>query len=74
MAKKDLQFTPLALKRWESLSPDFRFLVLNNVWCCQCRGETSIAEFQGHIEKGDLILRGICTKCNGPVARLIEKC
>jgi len=33
---------------------------------------TTITDFQGRVERGDLILTGSCATCGGKVARLIE--
>ncbi len=41
-------------------------------WCSNCSEITTIINFKGTIESGDLILRGECRKCGYKVARLIE--
>jgi hypothetical protein len=33
---------------------------------------TTIVQFTGRIEQGDLVLDGRCISCGGPVARVIE--
>jgi hypothetical protein len=69
---EDTTFTPKAKKIWESIPGDIRLKILNNVWCFQCRNTTGIGNFTGKIEKGMLVLRGVCTRCGGEVARVIE--
>jgi hypothetical protein len=64
--------TPKAKKIWQSIPGDIRLKILNNVWCVQCRDMTGIGNFTGKIEKGMLVLRGVCTRCGGEVARVIE--
>jgi hypothetical protein len=66
------QATPKAKKIWESIAGDIQIKILNNVWCVQCRKESSIGNLTGKIESGMLVLRGSCTKCGGDVARVIE--
>lgn len=67
-----MKSTPQAKKRWEAISPDIRMKLLNNVWCGRCGKTTSIGKIEAKVEQGDLILSGVCTKCGGPVARLLE--
>jgi DNA-binding PadR family transcriptional regulator len=68
----DGSFTPKAKKIWEAIPGIIQFKILNNVWCVQCRKESSIGNLSGKIESGMLVLRGTCTKCGGDVARVIE--
>jgi len=68
----DGSFTPKAKKIWEAIPGIIQFKILNNVWCVQCRKESSIGNLTGKIESGMLVLRGFCTKCGGEVARVIE--
>ena len=64
--------TPLAKKFWDSIPGHIQVKILNNVWCSTCQKGSSIAVKTMKIEKGDLIIHGKCTKCNGEVARLVE--
>jgi hypothetical protein len=66
------QFTPQAKRMWDAISPQMQEKILNNVWCVHCSKAIPITDFEGHEEKGDLILRGRCAICGGKVARLIE--
>jgi len=65
-------FTPKAKKIWETIASDIQIKILNNVWCVNCRKESSMGNLTGKIESGMLVLRGTCTKCGGDVARVIE--
>ena len=48
-------FTKPARQRWESIPADIRQRLLSNVWCGQCRHETTITNFSGTIKGGDLL-------------------
>ena len=65
-------FTKPARQRWETIPPDIRQKLLSNVWCGQCHCETTITNFRGAIEGGDLLLEGKCATCRSDVARVIE--
>jgi hypothetical protein len=65
-------FTKPVRQRWESIPVDIRQRLLSNVWCGQCRHETTITNFTGTIKSGDLLLVGQCVECQGDVARVIE--
>ena len=65
-------FTKPARQRWESIPADIRQRLLTNVWCGQCRHETTITNFSGTIKGGDLLLVGKCAECRSDVARVIE--
>ena len=68
----DGSFTPKAKKIWEAITGEIQFKILNNVWCVHCRKGSSIGNLTGKVDSGMLVLRGICTKCGGDVARVIE--
>ncbi len=65
-------FTEPARERWEALPATLRQRLISNVWCGSCRQETTIKNFSGTLESGDLLLSGECIKCQGKVARLID--
>lgn len=65
-------FTNPARQRWESIPADIRQRLLSNVWCGQCRQETTITNFTGTLKGSDLLLVGQCAECQGDVARVIE--
>lgn len=65
-------FTKPARQRWESIPADIRQRLLSNVWCGQCRHETTITNFSGTIKGGDLLLVGKCAECRSDVARVVE--
>ena len=65
-------FTKPARQRWESIPADIRKRLLSNVWCGQCRHETTITNLSGTIKGGDLLLVGKCAECRSDVARVME--
>ena len=68
----DSEFTSNAKAMWDTIPPQAQEQLLKNVWCVHCSGVTTITDFKGTVEKGNLILRGRCATCGGDVARLIE--
>ena len=66
------EFTSKARAMWDTIPQQSQEQILKNVWCVHCSGATTITDFKGTVEKGDLILRGSCVNCGGDVARLIE--
>ena len=71
-ALDEFSLTPQAQKIWDSIPGDIQMKILNNVWCRTCSDTTGIGSVSGKVEKGMLILKGICTRCGNPVARVIE--
>jgi hypothetical protein len=58
---------------WANIPGPLQVKLLNNVWCGgSCMGNTGVAVESMSVERGDLIIRGKCTKCGSDVARLIE--
>jgi len=70
--KMEENFTPKAKKIWQAIPAEIRLKILNNVWCVQCKQTTGIGKVSGKVEPGMLVLRGVCTRCGGEVARVIE--
>ena len=68
----DFSLTPRARRIWNSIDGTLQVKLLNNVWCARCRSTTGIGNVTGNVEKGMLALKGNCTRCGGPVARVIE--
>lgn len=46
--------------------------LLSNVWCGQCRHETTITNVTGIFKGADLLLVGKRAECQGDVTRVIE--
>ena len=65
-------FTPEAWARWTAIPLELRKRLIGNVWCSHCTGETTIVDYSGVVETGNLVLEGSCATCGGPVARVIE--
>mgnify|MGYP001826493035 CR=1 FL=1 len=70
--KLEEKLTPKAKKIWQAIPADIRLKILNNVWCVQCKEITEIDNVSGKVESGMLVLRGVCIRCGGDVARVIE--
>jgi hypothetical protein len=68
----DRYFSHQAKHFWERIPENNRKSLLANVWCGRCADSTTIVNFRGTIEDGDLILRGFCSQCGTEVGRLIE--
>jgi hypothetical protein len=49
-----------------------RVRLLNNFWCGVCRTTASVDLRSGSVSRGDLVLRGYCTRCGSEIARLVE--
>ncbi|MDY6791753.1 MAG: ORF6N domain-containing protein [Thermodesulfobacteriota bacterium] len=71
-ALDEFSLTPQASKIWDNIPGDIQMKLLNNVWCRTCSEVTGIGSVSGKVENGMLILKGICTHCGNPVARVIE--
>lgn len=67
-----MELTPSARKVWEAIPTDRRLRILNNVYCVGCMKTTSMGKAKGRVEKGRLALSGVCTRCGGVVARVVE--
>lgn len=65
-------FTPQARWFWQRISEPDQVRLLGNVWCSHCQKMTTIINFTGNIQRGDLVLRGECAGCGKSVIRLIE--
>ena len=53
-------FTKPTHQSWESIPADIRQRLLANVWRGDCRKDTTITNFSGTIEGGELLLVGKC--------------
>ncbi len=66
-----MELTPQAAKIWNAIPAMQRLKILNKVWCVRCMRNTSMGEASGRIEKGQLSLTGICTRCGRIVAKIV---
>ena len=64
--------TPQACKLWDRVPAHIRPELLANVFCGDCRGETTIVNFQGKLKQGMLVLEGSCQRCFSSMARVID--
>jgi hypothetical protein len=61
----------LAARRWNAIQADSRKKLESNVYCGKC-GVTTIVDYEVDSVNHQIILKGHCKKCNGPVARVID--
>jgi predicted RNA-binding Zn-ribbon protein involved in translation (DUF1610 family) len=66
-------FTPAADRTWNRLPGSLRVRLLNNVFCVQCLGGTSMALEGATVTGDDLVLSGTCTTCGHGVTRVVEQ-
>lgn len=68
------KFTSQAKKRWESIPTGIRLRlrIQNNVWCVRCKTTVGMGNLSGSIRKRMLFLEGVCTRCSGTVAWIVE--
>lgn len=66
------RFTAPAAKRWKAIPETVRRVQLSNIWCGQCRQETTITNFSGTMKGKGVLLSGKCAVCKGDVARFLE--
>jgi hypothetical protein len=66
------KLTGTAKKRWDELSAEAKKGSMDSVWCARCRSGTVMQVRDGKMSGLSLVLRGICKKCGGEVARVIE--
>lgn len=71
-ASAEFSLTPQARKIWDAVPGDAQMKILNNVWCVTCSETTGIGNVSGKLERKLLVLRGVCTRYGGEVARVIE--
>lgn len=65
-------FTPQARQLWENVPAYIRPKLLSNVYCGECRSETTILNYSGSVKHGLLVLEGSCQQCGSEVARVID--
>jgi Zn ribbon nucleic-acid-binding protein len=66
------EFTDEAKMLWEAIPQQIQERLIANVWCPNCGTVTTITDFKGYVENGDLVLIGSCAKCGKKVARVLE--
>lgn len=65
-------FSPRATAAWNAIPQEIRARLLDNFWCGVCRRSASVELCSGSVSRGDLVLRGYCTRCGSEIARLVE--
>lgn len=67
------KLTAAAEQRWLRIPEAHREKILTHVICINCPTPATITQAEGILDThGDIILRGRCADCGGPVCRLIE--
>ncbi len=61
-----------AERLWSAVPAEAQARVLQNAWCAHCRKATTIIDYQGRVQKGNLLLEGHCVVCGRAVVRLLE--
>lgn len=72
MTEEFPNFTPQARQLWQNVLTHIRPKLLSNVYCGECRGETTIVIYSGSVKQGLLVLEGSCQQCGSEVARVID--
>ena len=66
------KLTPDARERWERVPDWARKEILESAWCSRCQTGTPMQLREGKMIGRSLLLQGVCGKCEGEVARVIE--
>jgi hypothetical protein len=66
------ELTRDAKRRWDRVPESIRKEILDNVWCPHCRGGSSMQLREGKMSGCSLVLQGVCKKCGGETARVVE--
>jgi len=66
------RFSPRAEALWGNLPETEKHIIVNNVYCGQCRSAVAMVGFSGFVEGPSLVLQGFCGVCGNKVARVIE--
>ncbi|MBH0167069.1 hypothetical protein IHV12_19275 [Fictibacillus sp. 7GRE50] len=61
-----------ANKRWLSIPKEIRSQLINNLFCTNCSGVTTIENFTIEDASFGVVLKGKCKECGHGVARVIE--
>jgi repressor LexA len=62
-----------AARKWRDLGPAARDAITTSTWCSHCRTAVEIVDYHVGEVAEDLLLRGKCRVCGGPVARHVER-
>lgn len=65
---EDYDIEIIMLEQYEHLN-----IILESSYCTACKKVSTITNYKPYLNKlNDIILRGFCIKCGGPVNRYIE--
>ena len=69
----DGKFTNQAAVLWGTIPLEAQKRILAAVFCVKCRKGVQITNFTADVDKrGDVILKGSCSKCGHEVVRVVE--
>ena len=66
------KLTADAKRRWDQIPESDKKEIMDSVWCSHCTGVTLMQLREGKMSGRSLVLRGVCKKCGGEAARVIE--
>jgi len=66
------KFTEDARKRWNQIPNEFRVMVLDNVFCHNCRTGSPLQLHEAKMAGSSLVLKGVCKICGSEAARVVE--
>lgn len=66
------KFTADAKRRWDQIPEGDRKIIMDNVFCGNCSGASSMQLREGKMSDRSLVLQGVCKKCGSEVARVVE--
>ncbi|WP_025146273.1 hypothetical protein [Pedobacter jeongneungensis] len=65
---EDYDIEIIMMEQYEHLN-----IILENSYCTTCKKTSTITNYKSYLNNlNDIILRGFCLKCGGPVNRYIE--
>ncbi|MDD2759348.1 MAG: hypothetical protein PHH11_03520 [Methylomonas sp.] len=57
---------------WRAIPETRRKVILQSVWCSQCRGSTSIIDYAVIADDVGILLDGKCQACGAQVRRVVD--
>ncbi|MCD2450438.1 hypothetical protein GO003_008565 [Methylicorpusculum oleiharenae] len=57
---------------WRAIPDTRRKVILQSVWCSQCRGSTTIIDYAVLANGVDILLDGKCHTCGAQVRRVLD--
>lgn len=57
---------------WRAIPEAQRKMILQSVWCSQCRGTTTIIDYAVLADDAGILLNGKCQACSAQVRRVVN--